>query len=182
MTPVCKDRHVARTTQRPRSPGWIRRAWRRVAYFHGRRLGQTIPSLDELYESIDKRVASGEREEDVVTEVIEDFERSAASTSMRTTPLVPASGIVVAGSTFLAKAGDVESTVVAGVAIAFALLGLGFLATSVFTHAGRPRVGLPPVRGDVAFVHERLSKKDANALVGSFLSLVGFVVLVIVIL
>jgi len=31
-------------------------------------------------------------------------------------------------------------------------------------------------------VHERLSKKDANALVGSFLSLVGFVVLVIVIL
>jgi len=153
-----------------------------VAHFHGRRLGQNIPTLQELDESIDKRVASGEPEEDVVTEVIEDFERSAATVSVRTTPLVPASGIVVAGATFLAKDGDVESTIVAAFAIGFALVGLGFLAMSVFTHAGRPRVGLPPNRGDIAFVHDRLSKKESNAQVGSFLSLVGFLVLVIAIL
>jgi hypothetical protein len=160
----------------------VRRTWRRVAYFHGRRLGQSIPSLDELDESIDKRVASGEPEGDVVAEVIEDFERSATTVSARTTPLVPASGIVVAGSTFLAKDGDFESTIVAAFAIAFALLGLGFLAMSVFTHAGRPRVGLPPTRADIAFVHMRLTKKESNAQVGSFLSLVGFLVLMVAIL
>jgi len=164
------------------SGGLVRRTWRRVAHFHGRRLGQNIPSLDELDESIDKRVASGEPEEDVVTEVIEDFERSAASVSARTTPLVPASGIVVAGSTFLAKDGDFESTIVAAFAIAFALVGLGFLAMSVFTHAGRPRVGLPVMRSDVAFVHRRLTKKESSAQVGSFLSLVGFLALMSAIL
>jgi hypothetical protein len=160
----------------------VRRTWRCVAYFHGRRLGQNIPSLEELDESIDKRVASGEPEDEVVTEVIEDFERSATTVSARTTPLVPASGIVVAGATFLAKDGDTESTIVAAFAIALALLGLGFLAMSVFTHAGRPRVGLPLVRRDVAFVHRRLTRKESNATVGSFLSLVGFLVLMLAIL
>ena len=176
---VCKDRYVAGATQRSHRPGWVRRTWRRVAYFHSRRLGQSIPSLDEIDESIDKRVAAGESEDDVVTEVIEDFERSAATVSARTTPLVPASGIVVAGATFLAKDGELDSTIVAAFAIGMALLGLGFLAMSVFTHAGRPRVGLPPVRGDIAFVHARLTKKEANADVGSFLSLVGFLALII---
>jgi hypothetical protein len=160
----------------------VRRTWRRVAYFHGRRLGQTIPSLDELNESIDKRVASGEQEDDVVLEVIEDFERSAATVSARTTPLVPASGIVVAGATFLAKDGDVDSTFVAALAIGLALLGIGFLAMSVFTHAGRPNVGLPPTRVDIAFVHMRLTKKESSAQAGSFFSLVGFVVLLLAIL
>ena len=164
------------------SGGRVRRAWRRVAYSHGRRLGQDIPSLPELNESIDKRVASGEPEEDVVAEVIEDFERSAATVSARTTPLVPASGIVVAGATFLAKEGDTESTIVAALAIALALLGLGFLAMSVFTHAGRPRVGLAPTRDDIAFVHARLTKKESDAVLGSFLSLVGFLVLLVAIL
>ncbi|HKA92664.1 MAG TPA: hypothetical protein VKE97_02600 [Acidimicrobiia bacterium] len=170
---------MAGTTQRPHRPGWVRRTWHRVAYFHGRLLGQTIPPLDEIDESIDKRVAAGASEDDVVTDVVEDFERSAATVSARTTPLVPASGIIVAGATFLAKDGELDSTIVAAFAIGMALLGLGFLAMSVFTHAGRPRVGLPPVRGDIAFVHARLTKKESNADVGSFLSLVGFVALII---
>jgi dipeptide/tripeptide permease len=114
--------------------------------------------------------------------VIEDFGRSAATVSARTTPLVPASGIVVAGATFLAKDGDVDSAIVAGLAIGLALVGLGFLAMSVFTHAGRPRVGLPPTRGDIAFVHARLTKKESSAPAGSFWSLVGFVVLLLAIL
>src|SRR5262249_56408878 len=100
--------------------------------------------------------------EAVVTEVIGDCERSAAGVSARTTPLVPASGIVVAGSTFLAKDGDFESTIVAAFAIAFALVGLGFLAMSVFTHAGRPRVGLPVMRSDVAFVHPPPTTKPSH--------------------
>src|SRR5262249_58197467 len=109
-----------------------------------------------------RRGAAGARGGEAVPEVIEDFEGSAASDSARTTPLVPASGIVVAGSTFLAKDGDFESTIVAAFAIAFALVGLGFLAMSVFTHAGRPRVGLPVMRSDVAFVHPPPTTKPSH--------------------
>jgi hypothetical protein len=46
------------------SRGWLRRRWHRVAHFHARRLGQSIPPLDELEDVIDKRVASGESEEE----------------------------------------------------------------------------------------------------------------------
>ena len=152
-----------------------------------RSLPRSTPWSDHPLARRDRRVdrqacAAGESEDDVATEVIEDFERSAATVSVRTTPLVPASGIVVAAATFLAKEGDTDSIIVAAFAIGLALLGLGFLAMSVFTHAGRPRVGLPPMRGDIAFVHTRLTKKESSAEVGSFLSLVGFLALIINIL
>jgi hypothetical protein len=158
-----------------------RRRWRRVAHLHGRRLGQTIPPLDELEDAIDKRVASGETEEEATTAVIEDFERSATTANARTTPLVPASGIVVAGSGILTKEGD-AAAYLAFLAMAFAIAGLGFLAVALFTHAGRRNVGLPATRADVAFAHDRLTKKTSRAELGSFLSFIGFVILLIVIL
>src|SRR5215216_31472 len=74
------------------------------------------------------------------------------------------------------------ATVVALLAMAFALGGLGFLATALFTHAGRPRVGFTPTRADVTFVHERLVKKESNAQVGSVLTFLGFLILLVVIL
>src|SRR5829696_1038255 len=50
-------------------------------------------------------------------------------------------------------------------------------------HARRTASRRPaPDRGDIAFVHERLTKKESNADVGLFLSLIGFLVLVIAIL
>ena len=67
-------------------------------HLHADRLGQKIPPLDALEDEIDKRIGSGESEEDVTLAVIEDFERSAATVNARTTPLVPASGIVVTGA------------------------------------------------------------------------------------
>jgi hypothetical protein len=67
-------------------------------------------------------------------------------------------------------------------AILITFFGLGFLATSVFTHAGRPSVGFEPTRADVAFVHDRLIRKEASAQVGSLLTFAGFIVLLIVIL
>jgi hypothetical protein len=161
--------------------GWLRRTWRRISHFHGARLGQTIPPLNELDDVIDKRVASGETEEEATTAVIEDFERSATTANTRTTPLVPASGIVVAGAGILTKQSD-AAAYLAFVAMAFALGGLGYLAVALFTHAGRRKVGLPPTRADVAFAHERLAKKESRAELGSFLSFIGFVILLIVIL
>ena len=164
--------------------GRPRRRWRRMFHLHADRLGQKIPPLDALEDEIDKRIASGESEEDVTLAVIEDFEKSAATVNARTTPLVPASGIVVTGAGILANAsGQGEAaTVVALLAMAFALAGLGFLATALFTHGGRPRVGFAPTRADVAFVHERLVKKESNAQVGSVLTFLGFLILLVVIL
>ena len=160
------------------------RGWRRIFHVHADRMGQAIPSLDALEDEIDKRVAAGESEDDVALVVVEDFEKSAATVNARTIPLVPASGIVVTGVGILARTdGEGEAaTIISLFAMAFALVGLGFLATALFTHAGRPRVGLAPARTDVAFVHDRLVKKDSNAQVGSLLTGVGFVVLLVVIL
>ena len=163
-----------------RRPG---RGWRRIFHIHADRMGQKIPPLDALQEEIDKRVAAGKSEEDVSLAVIEDFEKSAATVNARTTPLVPASGIVVTGAGILAKAGSEgeAATIFAFVAMAFALVGLGFLATALFTHAGRPNVGFAPTRADVPFVHDRLVRKESNAQVGSVLTFLGFLILVIVI-
>lgn len=147
-------------------------------------MGQKIPPLDALQDEIDKRVAAGEIDEEVTLAVIEDFERSAATVNARTTPLVPASGIVVTGAGILARAsGEGEiATILAFVAMAFALIGLGFLATALFMHAGRPNVGFAPTRADIPFVHDRLVRKESNAQVGSVLTFVGFFILVLVIL
>jgi hypothetical protein len=154
-----------------------------MASFHGGRLGQAIPPLDALEDDIDKRVASGESEEDVTLAVIEDFEKSAATVNARTTPLVPVSGIIVTGAGILTKqeASDI-GTALALLAMLITLVALGFLATSVFTHAGRPSVGFEPTRADVAFVHDRLIMKESNARVGSLLAFAGFIVLLVVIL
>jgi hypothetical protein len=139
-----------------RRPG---RGWRRIFHIHADRMGQKIPPLEALQDEIDKRVAAGESEEDVSLAVIEDFEKSAATVNARTTPLVPASGIVVTGAGILAKRGGEgdAATAVALIAMAFALIGLGFLATA-------------------------LVKKESNAQVGSVLTFLGFFILVIVIL
>jgi hypothetical protein len=147
-------------------------------------MGQKIPPLDALQDEIDKRISAGEGEEDVSLGVVEDFEKSAATVNARTTPLVPASGIVVTGAGILVKAGGEGefATILALLAMAFALIGLGFLATALFTHAGRPDVGFAPTRADVPFVHDRLVKKESNAQVGSVLTFLGFLILVIVIL
>jgi hypothetical protein len=180
------DNHASAGTQPAAGVGERRpgRGWRGIFHVHADRMGQTIPPLDALQDEIDKRVATGETEEDVTLVVIEDFEKSAATVNARTTPLVPAAGIVVTGAGILAKAGSEgeAATILAFVAMAFALIGLGFLATALFTHAGRPSVGFAPTRADVSFVHDRLVRKESNAQVGSVLTFVGFLILVIVIL
>jgi hypothetical protein len=139
------------------------------------------PPLDVIEDAIDKRIANGETERAATLAVIEDFERSAAMVTARTTPLIPASGIVVAGAGILTKEGD-AAAVIAFFAIALALSGLSLLAISLFTHAGRPNVGHDRARADIAFMRERLVQKESRAELGSFLSFLGFLALLVVIL
>ncbi len=146
---------------------------------HSERLAQSIPPLDSLDDAIDERIASGESEEAVTLDVIEDFERSATTANARSTPLVPASGILVTAAGILAREGDVTAGF-AYLAMVLALGGLAFLATALLTHAGRPSVGLTPTREDIPFVRARLIKKEANARLGAVLTAFGFVVLIFV--
>jgi hypothetical protein len=128
----CQDGRVTTTGQAIRARGW-----RRMFHLHADRLGQKIPPLDALEDEMGKRIASGESEEDVTLAVIEDFEKSASTVNARTTPLVPASGIVLTGAGILANAsGQGEAAkIITLFAMAFALGVLGFLATALFTHA-----------------------------------------------
>lgn len=169
------------TERAPRANRGPGRTWERIKRSHERRHGQRIPPLDVLEETIDKRIAEGEGEQAAALAVLEDFERSAATVNARTTPLVPASGIIVTGAGILAKDGGAEA-IPAFLAMLFAFVGLAFLAISLFTHAGRQTVGLEPTRADIPFVHERLTRKESQAQKGSFFSFVGFVTLIIVIL
>lgn len=153
----------------------------RLVRFISNRLGQCIPPIDTLEHDIDERVTSGESEETVTLAVIEDFERSAATVNARTTPLVPTAGIVVTGAGILAKEGDMVAYV-AYPAIAIALAGLGFLAAAVFRHAGRPSVGRVPTRADIACVHDRLLKKEADAQLGTLFLAIAFALVLVVLL
>jgi hypothetical protein len=172
----------AREAGRPaRTKRWPGRTWERIARSAQDRRGQHIPAIEALEDAIDKRIASGDSEQDATLQVIEDFERSAATVNARTTPLVPASGIVITAAGILSRDGGSEA-IVCYIAIAFAFGGLGYLASALFTHAGRPSVGIEPTRPDVAFAHDRLVNKESKAQKGSLLSFVGFVILLIVII
>jgi hypothetical protein len=180
LLPVGRASEVGRPARRKR---WPRRTWDRIAWSAQQRRGQQIPSIEALEDSIDKRIAAGETEDEVTLSVIEDFERSAATVNARTTPLVPASGIIITAAGILTREGDGGAEVyLCLIAMAFAFVGLGYLASALFTHAGRPSVGIEPSRPDVAFAHERLIAKELKAHKGAVLSFIGFVILLVVIL
>jgi hypothetical protein len=114
----------------------------RIVAFRADRLGgQRIPPAAELLRRIDERTAAGETEEAAVTAEVEDFEHSAAAINARTTPLVPAAGLVTTGAGVLSKVGD-ASSVLALTAMALAVVGLIFLTAALFLHAGRRSAGM----------------------------------------
>ena len=145
------------------------------------RRGQKIPPIEDLEDAIDKRIASGDSEQKATLAVMEDFERSAATANARTTPLVPASGILITAAGILSRDGGAEA-IFCYIAMLFAFAGLGYLASALFTHAGRPSVGIEPARTDIAFARNRLIKKESSAHKGSVLSFVGFVIILVVII
>jgi hypothetical protein len=164
-----------------RGKRWPRRTWDRVALALQARRGQKIPPIGALEDTIDKRIESGGSEQEATLAVIEDFETAAATVNARTTPLVPASGIIITGAGILSRVGGAEA-IISYIAMAFAFCGLGYLASALFTHAGRPSVGIEPTRPDVAFARERLIAKASKAHKGAILSFVGFLLLLVVLI
>jgi len=144
--------------------------------------GQAVPSFAALIKQIEERQRLlDDTAEQATQAVVEEFERAAASINLRTAPLVPTCGLVVAGAGVLDKFTSTPP-VLALSAIGLAMVGLYFSVVAMFTHAGRRTVGLTPAQEDVAFARARLIKKEANAQIGSALIPLGLIVLVAVIL
>ena len=160
--------------------------YERIVQFRSKYLaGQEIPSVAALiYEIEERQLVLGDSAEQATKAVVEELERAAAAINVRTAPLVPTCGLVVAGAGLLEK--FITPTpllgLLAGVAIGLAMVGLYFSVVGMFTHAGRRMVGLRPRQEDVAFVRARLIKKEANAQIGSVLIPLGLIVLVWLIL
>jgi hypothetical protein len=176
--PVSRVSEAARPARGKR---WPRRTWDRIARATQERRGQKIPPIEALEDAIDKRIASGESEQEATLAVIEDFERAAATVNARTTPLVPASGIIITAGGILARDGGGEAAI-ALIGMAFAFCGLGYLASALFTHAGRPSVGIEPTRPNVALARERLIAKKSKAHKGAILSSVGFLIVLAILI
>jgi hypothetical protein len=85
---------------------------------------------------------------------------------MRTAPLVPGCGLLVAVSGFFVKAESSSRPIAetfAGLAVVLAAGGLSFLTRALFLYAGRRVVGLSPVLDDIAFARVRLVRKHTSA-------------------
>jgi hypothetical protein len=117
--------------------------------------------------------------------VVEDLERAVTALNTRTAPLVPGCGVLVATAGLLLK-GEPSSYGVAefflGLAILSAIGGFSFLTRALFAYAGRRSVGLAPTIDDVAFAHDGLVRKRANARRGGRLAGIALACLVLGIL
>jgi hypothetical protein len=69
-----------------------------------------------------------------------------------------------------------------GLAILFAVGGFSFLTRALLVYAGRRQVGLAPTADDVAFAHDALVRKHANAHRGGWLAGIGLACLILEIL
>jgi hypothetical protein len=79
--------------------------YERIVQFRSKYLaGQEIPSVAALISEIEERQrVLGEAAEQATKAVVEELERAAAAINVRTDPLVPTCGLVVAGAGLLEK-------------------------------------------------------------------------------
>lgn len=129
--------------------------------------------------------ATGQSLDEASAVVAEDLERAAAVLNVRTAPLVPGCGVLVAVSGLLAKAepsSDGLAEAFVSLAVLFAIGGFAFLTRALFAYAGRRNVGLSPTVDDIAFAREGLVRKHANAHRGAWVAGIGLACLIIGIL
>ena len=129
--------------------------------------------------------ASGQSLDEAAGVVVEDLERAVTALNTRTAPLVPGCGVMVAVAGVLLK-GEPSSYGFAeffvGLAIVFAVGGFSFLTRALFAYAGRRNVGMSPTIDDVAFAHQGLVRKHANAHRGGWLAGIALTCLILGIL
>jgi hypothetical protein len=161
-------------------------AFNRRRWFRRVTTDQRIASLDSLMRRVQERsVSGGQSLDQAAGAVVEDLERASTALNTRTAPLVPGCGVLVAAAGILLK-GEPSSYGFAefflGLAIVFAVGGFTFLTRALFAYAGRRTVGMSATVDDVAFAHESLSRKLANARRGGLLAGIGLAFLILGIL
>jgi hypothetical protein len=160
---------------------FTRRVWLGRASRH-----QAIASLDCLMRRVEERSrATGQSQDEAAAVVVEDFERAAAALNTRTAPLVPGCGVLIAATGLLLKAepsSDPLAEFFLGLSVLFAVGGFVFLTRALFVYAGRRSIGLSPTVDDIAFAHDGLVRKYANAHRGGWLAGIGLTCLIIGIL
>src|SRR4051812_29819375 len=79
--------------------------YERIVQFRSKYLaGQEIPSVAALiYEIEERQLVLGDSAEQATKAVVEELERAAAAINVRTAPLVPTCGLVVAGAGLLER-------------------------------------------------------------------------------
>jgi hypothetical protein len=162
------------------------RAFTRRGWLGRARRHQAIASLDSLMRRVEERSrTTGQSQDEAAAVIVEDLERAAAALNTRTAPLVPGCGVLIAVTGLLLKAepsSDPTAKFFLGLSVVFAVLGFSFLARALVGYAGRRKIGLSPTVDDIAFAHDRLVRKDANAHRGDWLAGIGLTCLIIGIL
>jgi hypothetical protein len=147
---------------------------------------EAIASLDSLMHRTEELSRStGESKDQAAAIVVEDLEQAAAALTVRTAPLVPGCGVLVAVSGIAVKAeptSDPFAEAFVSLAVLFAVAGFAFLTRALFLYAGRRIVGLAPTTDDIAFARARLVRKRTSARRGGFLAGAGLTCLIIGIL
>jgi hypothetical protein len=128
--------------------------------------------------------ASGQSLDEAAAVVVEDLERAAVALTARTAALVPGSGVLVAAAGVLLKAEPSSYGVseFSSASRSCSLWGFSFLTRALLVYAGRRQVGLAPTADDVAFAHDALVRKHANAHRGGWLAGIGLACLILGIL
>jgi hypothetical protein len=134
-----------------------------------------------------RRVEDSARQNDQSVEeaakvVVEELERETAALTVRTAPLVPGCGLLVAVSGVMLKTEPTsrpESEFFLGAAVVLAVAGFTFLARSLFSYAGRRVIGLQPTVEDIGFAQRRLVSKLRNARRGRILAGIGLAFLLV---
>ncbi len=142
-----------------------------------------IASVDALMRRVEESARqSGLSVAEAARAVVEELEREAAALTLRTAPLVPGCGLLVAVSGIMLKSEPTSrpaSEFFLGCAVVLAVVGFTFLSRALFTYAGRRVIGIEPAVEDIQFAQGRLVGKLRNARRGALFAGIGLACLLI---
>jgi hypothetical protein len=125
---------------------------------------------------------NGHSEAEAARAVVEELERETAALTLRTAPLVPGCGLLVAVSGVMLKSEPTSRTAsefFLGTSVVLAVIGFTFLSRALFSYAGRRVIGLAPVVDDIQYAQCRLVSKLRNARRGATFAGIGLAFLLI---
>jgi hypothetical protein len=142
-----------------------------------------IAPVDALIRRVEESAQrSNQSMDEAAKVVVEELERETSALTLRTAPLIPGCGLLVAVSGVMLKSEPTSrplSEFFLGAAVVLAVAGFTFLARALFSYAGRRVIGLEPTLEDIEFAQRRLVSKLHNARRGGVLAGVGLILLVI---